>query len=199
MHRETIASRRTAAAAENPHRLAADNRAGPAPALAALRGRLVTVIDRPLNEGEWDLVRAFARRLAREDLRLRFGHAFDVGDELTFRRFFDVKPGIGEMSWTLDGAGAIAGIAHRIMVSRTEAEVALIVRSDLKQRGIGEFLLRHALARSARQGLAALSASVLWENRAMLRLAAKIGYAPRELSGGSIELVFTLGPIIAAA
>jgi|GEM_PF-3471553 len=142
------------------------------------------------------MMRTFVRRMEREDLRLRFGHPFDVQDQATLRRLFDVKAGAGEMAWVLDETAAIAGIAHRIMVSPAEAEIALIVRSDLQRRGIGELLLREVLARSARQGVKTLSASVLRENHATLRLAAKIGFAPRQAStwnAWAIELALALG------
>jgi len=69
----------------------------------------------------------------------------------------------------------------------------LIVRSDLQRAGIGEFLLRETLARAARQRLEALTAFVLWENRAALRLAAKIGYVPRQVSAWALELTFEVG------
>jgi acetyltransferase len=150
------------------------------------------VVVRPLSEGEWDLVRAFVRRMTPEDLRLRFGHPIDFNDEATMRRFFDIRPKTGEIAWVVDETAAIAGISHRIMVSPEEAEIGLIVRSDRKHRGIGECLLRAMLGRSARQGLKALSAVVPRENRALLRLAAKIGYAPRAANGPSMELVFEL-------
>jgi len=96
----------------------------------------------------------------------------------------------------MDKTGAIAGLIHRIMVSRSQAEVGLIVRSDLKRRGMGDFLLRRMLGRSATQGFKTLSASVLWENRAALRLAAKIGYIRQEVSSMrplTTELMFELG------
>lgn len=150
------------------------------------------VVVRPLSEGEWDLVRAFVRRMTPEDLHRRFGHPIDFNDEATMRRFFDIRPGTGEIAWALDETSAIAGISHRVLVSPTEAEIGLIVRSDRKRRGIGECLLRAMLARSARQGLATLSAVVLRENRAVLRLAAKIGCVQRAANTWSVELVFAL-------
>lgn len=159
----------------------------------------LVVIGRPLLAAEWDSVRAFVARLERDDLRGRFGCPFDVGDEATLRRFFDVRAGIGEMTWALDEAGAIAGLGHRVMISQSEAEIALIVRSDLKRRGIGECLLRDMLARSAKEGLQTLSALVLWENRAALNLARKIGFVPREVSAPAIELTFAVGQSTAAA
>jgi acetyltransferase len=157
------------------------------------------VVDRPLIEAEWNMVRAFARCMEREDIRLRFGHAVDLDDEATLRRFFDVKGGLGEIAWLLDEAGTITGITHRVIVSPTEAEAGLVVRSDLKRIGIGEFLLRQLLARSAQQDFKTLSASVLRENRAMLLLAAKIGYQVREASGLLVELVFDLNAAATAA
>jgi acetyltransferase len=148
------------------------------------------VVARPLTESEWELVRAFVRRMTKEDLQLRFGHPIDFNDEATMRRFFDIRSETGEIARVLDETSAIAGISHRILVSPQEAEIALIVRSDRKRRGIGECLLRAMLARSARQGFNSLSAVVLRENRAVLRLAAKVGYVQRAANAWTMELVF---------
>jgi GNAT superfamily N-acetyltransferase len=150
----------------------------------------IKVLGRPLAGAEWDMVRAFVRRMKRNDLRLRFGYPLNFDDEATLRRAFDIKAGSGEMIWALDQAATIAGLAHRITVSPAAAELALIVRSDLKRQGVGEFLLRKMLARSARQGITTLGASILRENRAMLELAAKIGYVPRGACGVTIEMMF---------
>ena len=49
------------------------------------------------------MMRTFVRRMEREDLRLRFGHPFDVQDQATLRRLFDVKAGAGEMAWVQIG------------------------------------------------------------------------------------------------
>jgi len=144
------------------------------------------------------MVRAFVRRMEREDLRLRFGRPLNFDDEATLRRAFDIEGGAGEIAWLLDDKAAVAGMAHRIIVSRSEAEIALVVRSDVKRRGIGEFLLRHTLARSARQGLKTLSGVVLWENRAMRRLAAKIGFVPRLGNAWTLELTLDLARTMAA-
>jgi RimJ/RimL family protein N-acetyltransferase len=157
-----------------------------------------TVIDRPLGAGEWDLVRSFVRRTAREDLRLRFGRPLNFDDEATLRRAFDLRAESGEVIWVLDDDAAIAAIAHRITLSRSEAEIALIVRSDVQRRGIGEFLLRQALARSARAGLKTLTGLVVWENRAMRRLAAKVGFVPGQGSAWALELTLDIARARAA-
>jgi GNAT superfamily N-acetyltransferase len=155
--------------------------------------RRVVVRDRPLIEPEWDMVRGFVWRLDAEDLRLRFGSPRDFRDEAILRRAFDIASGVGEISWVLEETAAIAGIAHRIRVSPAEAEAGLIVRSDLKRLGIGEFLLRDMAARSARHGLTTLSAMVLRENYPMLRLAAKLGCVPRAQCPWSVTFALDIG------
>jgi GNAT superfamily N-acetyltransferase len=162
------------------------------------RGRRIIILDRSLVEAEWDMVRAFVQRMERNDLRLRFGRPLNLGDEVTLRKAFDIAAGVGEMAWALDEAAAIAAIAHRIRISRSEAEIGLIVRSDLKRRGIGEFLLRAMLARSAREGLKTVSASVMRDNHGALRLAAKVGYGLREPSALTVELIFDVERATAA-
>jgi len=157
-----------------------------------------TILDRPLGAAEWDIVRSFVRRTAREDLRLRFGRPLNFDDEATLQRAFGLRAESGEIIWALDDDAAVAAIAHRITLSRSEAEIALIVRSDVQRRGIGEFLLRQALARSARQGLKTVTGLVLWENRAMRRLAAKIGFIPRQGGAWTLELTLDIAQARAA-
>jgi acetyltransferase len=172
----------------------AQRRVWTAPAEASWRSeRRVVVRDRPLLESEWDMVRDFVRRLDAEDLRLRFGSPRDFRNEAILRHAFDIASGVGEIAWMPDETAAIAAIAHRIMVSPAEAEAGLIVRSDLKRGGIGEFLLRDMAARSARQGLKTLSAMVLRENYAMLRLAAKLGCVTRAECSWSVTFALDIG------
>jgi len=181
-----------------PSRPAVDGEFGHSRHCRSLGDYPTTIIDRPLGAAEWDLVRSFVRRAAREDLRLRFGRPLNFDDEATLQRAFDLGAGSGEVIWMLDDDAAIAAIAHRITLSRSEAEIALIVRSDMQRRGIGEFLLRQALARSARAGLKTLTGLVLWENHAMRRLAAKIGCVPRQGSAGAFELTLDIAQARAA-
>jgi RimJ/RimL family protein N-acetyltransferase len=164
-------------------------------AVAAWSGRPcnIVAITRPLTETEWAMLRAFLACTSRESLRLRFGQAADFSDDRTLERFFGIKGGGDEMLWMLDEGGAICGVVHLVRVSPARAEIALIVRSDRVRRGIGERLLRAALKRASRQGLAVLDAFVLYENIPMLRLARKVGFESRDTSGLSVALEFDLG------
>jgi len=168
-----------------------EQRPAAAPYRIPFRYDRIQLISGSLSETQWDGVRAFVRRTDREDLRRRFGHPLAFDDEFTLRRAFGIKSG-GEMLWSLGRDGAIAGICHRVLTSPREAEIALIVRSDLKGFGIGEFLLRAMLKHAARQGVHTLHASVLRDNAPMLRLAMKVGCVFREAHGEAVEIAFSV-------
>jgi GNAT superfamily N-acetyltransferase len=157
-------------------------------------GRTIT-LTRPLSEAQWRKIRTFVGGTNRDDLRLRFGQPLDFADDAILRRFFGVGGACSEQIWALDDAGDISGILHRVRTSPAAAEIALIVRSNLKRRGVGEALLRTALARAAAQNVTILRAYVLGENSAMLRLARKVGFVAKGRTGFSVELEFNLQPV----
>jgi acetyltransferase len=173
-------------------RLPADRAPEPAPCRIPFRYGRLAFVTSPLSEAQWDCLRAFVQRAKRDDLRLRFGYPLAFDDEFTLRRAFGIKAG-GEMIWSLDEDAAIAGIAHRVAISPAEAEIALIVRSDVKGFGIGEFLLRSVMARAARLGFKTLTASILRDNRPMLRLAMKVGCVMRQAYAETVEIEFKTG------
>jgi len=150
------------------------------------------IIDRPLVATEWAMIGTFVRRSERDDLYHRFGCPFDSQDDRTLHRFFDIESGAGEMIWSIGNKGEISGIGHCMKLSPSKAEIGLIIRSDLKQHGLGEALLKEMLARSARQGINLLKACVLRENRTALLLTRKFGFALRESSGAAISLTVEL-------
>ena len=152
------------------------------------------VVTRSPGERDWRTIRTFVERLERNDLYWRFGLAMDFREEASLRRYFGVDPKSGEIGWMLDGRSSIAAISHRVRISPCEAEIALIVRSDLKRTGIGGRMLRSLIRRSTEEGLRTLSALVLSENRAMLALARRAGFTARGTPGLNVELALALGP-----
>jgi GNAT superfamily N-acetyltransferase len=155
----------------------------------------IMVLSGPLRPAEWHMIQAFIRKTDREDLRLRFGQWLDFENGPILRQFFDIGGKSGELVCALDENGDISGILHRVLTSPCEAEIGLIVRSDLKRMGIGQKLVRVALARATQQNLKTLRALVLGENHAMLRLARKLGMVRRKSAGFSVELEFDLRQI----
>lgn len=134
-----------------------------------------TVRIRPLSLGDWDAYRGFADRIERNDMRLRFAGPVKF-DASRCRRFLDIDHDREEALAAFDGDGAMVGVVRMARVSATEADIALIVRSDLKRRGIGSLLLDRMIRHADAVGLAVLTGDVLYENLAMLSLARRAGF-----------------------
>ncbi len=69
------------------------------------------------------------------------------------------------------------------------AEVALVVRDDHQDKGVGTELLSYLTQLAQRQGLLGFTAEVLFENAPMLHLFEKMGFDIQRKSGaGVVEL-----------
>ena len=72
-------------------------------------------------------------------------------------------------------------------------EIALVVQGDMQQQGIGGFLLRCLVAAAQSKGITRLSASMLAENRAMLRLIGAQGLPYQGITrSGETQLLVTI-------
>lgn len=83
---------------------------------------------------------------------------------------------------------------YLIEESRHWAEVALVVRDDYQNRGIGTELLSYLTYLARRQGLLGFTAEVLVENRPMLRLFEKAGFSTQRRAAGetyALRLAFS--------
>ena len=146
-----------------------------------------------LGEEDWALVRAFVARVDRGDLRLRFGNPVNLeNNDALLRRLMGTDPKRGEIGLAFDEPASIAGISHRVLISPWEAEIALVVRSDLKRRGVGTRMLAGLMRRSVDQRLRRLSGIVLRENRPMISLGLKFGAVVRHRAEESLSLEFPL-------
>jgi 3-hydroxyisobutyrate dehydrogenase len=115
----------------------------------------------------------FVRHLDPHDVRMRF-----ASPRFSARHVF---PGLaaahdGAAFAALDRTQTILGVVNLARVGSGAAEVAVIVRSDYKRRGIGRALLARALRWAARNGFTHVLGHVHPENRAMLALARAMGF-----------------------
>jgi acetyltransferase len=91
-----------------------------------------------------------------------------------------------------DEAVAIAELV-RYRHDRTVGEIALVVRDDEQRQGIGSFLLQHLVGIAQRKGITRLSANMLAENRAMLRLTRTLGLPyTATTSYGEMQMLISL-------
>jgi acetyltransferase len=132
---------------------------------------------RPLRPDDRAAYRRFLWRLDPEDVRLRMGRLMRA-DRRLYHRLLDFDRSREEAFVALDPGGAILGVGRIVLdagLGDGTAEIALIVRSDLKHHGIGQALLDRIVRFARANGLAEICGFVMHENRPMLSLARKHG------------------------
>src|SRR5580658_10081385 len=78
------------------------------------------------------------------------------------------------------------------------AEVAVLVRSDLKGQGLGRLLMQKLIGYCGRRGMRRLWMSVLNDNLPMLRLGASLGFRPGRSECNIAQLCLELPAPLAA-
>ena len=163
------------------------------------RGEQIVV--RPIRPEDEPQHRAFVERLDPNDLRLRFFYArrdlprselarltqIDYAREMAF---IAVRREAAQDEETIGVARAISD------PDNVEAEFAIIVRSDLKGRGLGHLLLTRLIDYLGSRGTQRMVGQVLRENQAMRKLAADAGFTADAAGSNadSVRLVKVLAP-----
>lgn len=133
---------------------------------------------RPVRPEDEPLYVPFLKNVTAEDLRLRFfapvkefGHAF-------IARFTQIDYARAMAFVAIDPvSGAMLGVGrlHRLTFGDT-AEFAVLVRSDLKGRGLGWLLMQTLIEYATSEDIKELRGEVLSENSTMLRMCAELGF-----------------------
>ena len=79
---------------------------------------------------------------------------------------------IDEVSGEMLGVGRLHRLSHE-----DSAEFAVLVRSDLKGRGLGWLLMQTLLEYARTEGVGTVQGEVLAENATMLRMCAELGFS----------------------
>lgn len=138
------------------------------------RGRELVL--RPIRPEDEAQHLAFARRLAPEDVRLRFFSSRRELPRSELARLVQIDYA-REMAFVAllsdgDGGSDTVGVVRAVAdPDNVEAEFAIIVRSDLKGQGVGHLLLRKMIAYLKAHGTQRMVGEVLRENEAMRELA----------------------------
>ncbi len=143
-------------------------------------GRQVLV--RPIRPEDGPAHRAFVARLTPEDLRFRFLGVIREVPPSEMARLTQIDYD-REMAFIATAPNE-QGVDETLAVVRTvsdpdnvRADFAVMVRSDLKGRGLGTALMKKMIAYCRDRGIREMVGQVLADNQAMLRLARRLGFS----------------------
>jgi acetyltransferase len=147
---------------------------------------------RPIRPDDEALLQRFIRHLTPEDIRLRFfGPLRELTHEMAARLTqidYDREMAFLLLDGPKDGEELLGVGRLAADPGFEQAEFALIVASDRQRRGYGELLLRHVLDYAKARGIKRVVGHVLRENRRMLELCKRLGFAPQAGRAGAGDL-----------
>lgn len=96
-----------------------------------------------------------------------------------------------------DGEGKIIGVSRALInPENTDAEFAILIRSDLKGNGLGKILLQKVIDYCRLKGTAQISGMTMPTNRGMLTLAQKLGFeVDIHFEDGTADMVLVLNKV----
>jgi acetyltransferase len=150
---------------------------------------------RRLHAEDRPLIEEFLARIDSEDLRMRFFGGFravppTLLDHLL--RIDDPERLVLVVIGTDGGRREVLAVGRAHTSADTTAELALLVRSNLKGLGLGAALLARLIAHCRSRGISLLVAEVLQQNARMLRLAERFGFRRQDAQFGTVRLVLEL-------
>jgi acetyltransferase len=148
---------------------------------------------RPMRPDDEPAIAMFLTHVTPEDLRLRFFHAMKEFPHAFIARLTQLDYARAMAFVALEAGGAVVGVVRLHSDSRYEsAEYAILLRSDLKGRGLGWALMKLLIEYAKSEGLKSLSGMVLRENTGMLTMCRELGFDiksdPRDASVVNVAL-----------
>ena len=158
------------------------------------------VMLRPIRPEDLTQHKEFLARVSPEDRRARFFSAVRELPEADLAHLtqidYEREMAFIAMRAETGAPGETLGVARVCAdADNVEAEFAVLVRSDLQQRGLGTRLMRKLIDYCRTRGVQRLIGEVLADNARMLRLAASLGFQLRYADGGTVRLNLELGPV----
>jgi acetyltransferase len=144
------------------------------------------VIVRPIRPEDEGMLVAFHARLGETSVRERYLAPLRLDQRTTHERlirvcFSDYDRDVALIAEYQSPDGpeivAVGRLARR--PAHDDAEFALLVRDDWQRRGLGTELLRRIVDVARREGLARVTATMLPDNQAMMRIAGRLGFEIR--------------------
>jgi acetyltransferase len=138
----------------------------------------VALLVRPIRPEDERLYGAFFSRVAPDDLRLRFFAPIRQFSHAYIARMTQLDYARAMAFVAIEQAtGDLLGVARLHANSNYDtAEYAVLVRSDVKGRGLGWLLMQTILAYARSEGLSRVQGQVLNENTTMLTMCRELGF-----------------------
>lgn len=148
-------------------------------------GRTITV--RPIRPEDEAQHRRFIERLSPEDVRMRVFYTRRSLSHGELARLTQIDYD-REMAFIAEADGETLGTARAIAdPDNADAEFGVVVRSDLKGRGLGLLLMERLLAYLRERGTARVHGLVLRENTGMQALARRLGFTTAPCDEPGVE------------
>jgi acetyltransferase len=151
---------------------------------------------RPVRPEDEELVRRFFSRITADDLRLRFFASVKDFGHLFIARLTQLDYARAMALVALDESSGemLGGVRLHADANYQNAEYAILVRSDLKGRGIGWLLMQMIIEYARAEGIGRIEGQVLRENTKMLAMCAELGFrtAPDPTDPGILDLSLNL-------
>lgn len=151
------------------------------------------VLLRPIRPEDEPQHNAFLARIDAEDIHFRFFRLLRGFPHSELARLtqidYDREMAFIATAKAVDGASETLGVVRAIAdPDNTTAEFAILVRSDLKAKGLGRVLLEKVVRYCRARGTKELVGEVLANNRRMLALAARLGFRMSTVRDGSVQV-----------
>jgi acetyltransferase len=142
---------------------------------------------RPIRPEDEEMLVSFHRRLGEASVRERYLAPLRLDQRTTHERlvrvcFADYDRDVALVAEHRGPTGApqivaVGRLARRL--AHDDAEFALLVRDDWQRRGLGTELLRRVVDVARRERVARVTATMLPDNHAMMRIASRLGFEIR--------------------
>jgi RimJ/RimL family protein N-acetyltransferase len=158
------------------------------------------VFARPVRAADEPLILDLLRHVSKEDLRLRFFDSIKEFSHPFLARLTQLDYARAMAFVAFDEAsGDILGVVrlHRGPTGNS-GEYAILLRSDLKSRGLGWALMQMIIEYGKSEGLAQITGEILTENSVMLKMCRELGFEvktnPEDLGVCDVTLVLDRPP-----
>src|SRR5579863_126294 len=144
----------------------------------ALRDGMAILV-RPVRPEDEDLFREFFKGVTQDDLRLRFFAPLKDFSHPFIARLTQIDYGRAMAFVAIDEASGkmLGGARLHANADYDRGEYAILVRSDLKGRGLGWLLMQLLIEYARAEGIRTIEGQVLSENTTMLKMCKELGFA----------------------